>query len=136
MAIQTTPATAITGLSAPKATLLSIRNVAKSFGRNVVLRDISLDIAEGEFLTILGESGSGKTTLLRIIAGFENATSGEVWMGTDRLDDQPPYRRRVNTVFQNYALFPHLTVEQNVAYGLRVAKRPNAEIVYPRRSAK
>ena len=108
--------------------LLSIRNVAKSFGKNVVLRDISLDVAEGEFLTILGESGSGKTTLLRIIAGFETATAGEVWMGEERLDHQPPYRRRVNTVFQSYALFPHLTVEQNVAYGLRVAKRPEAEI--------
>jgi spermidine/putrescine transport system ATP-binding protein len=112
----------------PKPTLLSIRNVAKSFGHNAVLRDISLEIAEGEFLTILGESGSGKTTLLRIIAGFENATSGELWMGTERLDHQPPYRRRVNTVFQHYALFPHLTVEQNVGYGLRVAKRPEAEI--------
>ena len=113
---------------AQKPTLLSIRNIAKTFGRNIVLRDVSLEIAEGEFLTILGESGSGKTTLLRIIAGFETATSGEVWMGPERLDQQPPYRRRVNTVFQNYALFPHLTVEQNVAYGLRVAKRPNAEI--------
>src|SRR6204780_1701796 len=111
-----------------KSTLLSIRNVAKSFGKNVVLRGISLDIAEGEFLTILGESGSGKTTLLRIVAGFESASSGELWMGTDRLDRQPPYRRRVNTVFQSYALFPHLTVEQNVAYGLRVARRPAAEI--------
>src|SRR5205807_8878012 len=108
--------------------LLSIRNVAKAFGRNTVLRDISLEVAEGEFLTILGESGSGKTTLLRIIAGFENASSGEVWMGEERLDRQPPYRRRVNTVFQHYALFPHLTVEDNVAYGLRVAKRPAAEI--------
>ncbi|HUA14718.1 MAG TPA: ABC transporter ATP-binding protein [Verrucomicrobiae bacterium] len=113
---------------AAKPTLLSIRSVAKNFGRNPVLRNISLDIAEGEFLTILGESGSGKTTLLRIIAGFENATSGEVWMGSERLDLQPPYRRRVNTVFQHYALFPHLTVEQNVAYGLRVARRPAAEI--------
>ena len=111
------------------STLLGIRSVAKTFGRNVVLRDISLEIAEGEFLTILGESGSGKTTLLRIIAGFETATSGELWMGSDRLDQQPPYRRRVNTVFQNYALFPHLTVEQNVGYGLRVAKRPESEIV-------
>src|SRR5499427_1264645 len=109
-------------------TLLSLRSVAKHFGKNVVLRDISLEIAEGEFLTILGESGSGKTTLLRIIAGFENATSGEIWMGAERLDAQPPYRRRVNTVFQHYALFPHLTVEQNVAYGLRVAKRPEAEV--------
>ncbi len=114
--------------SAAKSGLLSIRNVAKAFGRNVVLRDLSLDIAEGEFLTILGESGSGKTTLLRIIAGFEKATSGELWMGTERMDQQPPYRRRVNTVFQHYALFPHLTVEQNVGYGLRVAKRPESEI--------
>jgi ABC-type Fe3+/spermidine/putrescine transport system ATPase subunit len=114
--------------SAPKPTLLSIRNVAKTFGRNAVLRNISLEIAEGEFLTILGESGSGKTTLLRIIAGFESASSGEVWMGAERLDTQPPYRRRVNTVFQHYALFPHLTVEENVGYGLRVAKRPEAEI--------
>ncbi|MGA7513759.1 MAG: ABC transporter ATP-binding protein, partial [Candidatus Sulfotelmatobacter sp.] len=111
-----------------RAALLRIRNVAKHFGKNVVLRDISLDVAEGEFLTILGESGSGKTTLLRIIAGFETASAGEVWMGEERLDRQPPYRRRVNTVFQHYALFPHLTVEQNVAYGLRVAKRPEAEI--------
>src|SRR6202035_957791 len=108
--------------------LLRIQNVAKSFGKNMVLRDISLDVAEGEFLTILGESGSGKTTLLRMIAGFEAASAGEVWMGEERLDQQPPYRRRVNTVFQSYALFPHLTVEQNVAYGLRVAKRPEAEI--------
>ena len=108
--------------------LLSIRNVAKSFGRHDVLRDISLDIAEGEFLTILGESGSGKTTLLRIIAGFESATSGEIRMGGERLDSQPPYCRRVNTVFQNYALFPHLTVAQNVGYGLRIAKLPKDEI--------
>jgi len=102
--------------------------VAKTFGRNVVLRDVSLEIAEGEFLTILGESGSGKTTLLRIVAGFESATSGELWMGSERLDRLPPYRRRVNTVFQHYALFPHLTVEENVGYGLRVARRPDAEI--------
>ncbi len=113
---------------AGRAPLLRIRNVAKQFGKNVVLRDISLDVAEGEFLTILGESGSGKTTLLRIIAGFESASAGELWMGEERLDRQPPYRRRVNTVFQHYALFPHLTVEQNVAYGLRVAKKPEAEI--------
>ncbi len=130
MASPPTPAVAPTAPAASdtKPILLSIKNVAKTFGRNAVLRNISLDIAEGEFLTILGESGSGKTTLLRIIAGFESASSGEVWMGTHRLDLEPPYRRRVNTVFQSYALFPHLTVEQNVAYGLRVAKRPAAEI--------
>ncbi|HEY3973212.1 MAG TPA: ABC transporter ATP-binding protein [Candidatus Sulfotelmatobacter sp.] len=116
------------GQSTAKPTLLSIRDVAKIFGRNVVLRNVSLEIAEGEFLTILGESGSGKTTLLRIIAGFEAATSGEIWMGCERLDHQPPYRRRVNTVFQSYALFPHLTVEENVGYGLSVARLPAAEI--------
>jgi len=124
MAVITTSASDRAG----RDSLLSIRKVAKHFGKNVVLRDISLDVAEGEFLTILGESGSGKTTLLRIIAGFETASAGEVWMGEERLDRQPPYRRRVNTVFQHYALFPHLTVEQNVAYGLRVAKRPEVEI--------
>lgn len=108
--------------------LLDVRNIAKSFGKNLVLRDISLQIAEGEFLTILGESGSGKTTLLRIIAGFESADSGEVWMGGEPLDLLPPYRRRVNTVFQHYALFPHLDVAENVAYGLRVAKVSPTEI--------
>src|SRR5579862_6213 len=111
-----------------KPALLSIRNVAKNFSDKPVLRNISLEIAEGEFLTILGESGSGKTTLLRIIAGFENASSGEIWMGGERLDNLPPYRRRVNTVFQHYALFPHLTVEENVGYGLRVAKLSKTEI--------
>jgi len=109
-------------------TLLDIRGVAKSFGKNPVLRDISLQVAEGEFLTVLGESGSGKTTLLRIIAGFESATSGSITMAGERLDPLPPYRRRVNTVFQHYALFPHLTVQQNVGYGLTVAKVPAKEI--------
>src|SRR2546422_3927378 len=108
--------------------LLSIRNVAKSFGRNPVLRDISLQVAEGEFLTILGESGSGKTTLLRIIAGFESVSSGEILMGGERLDNLPPYRRRVNTVFQHYALFPHLTVAENVGYGLKIARLPGQEV--------
>jgi spermidine/putrescine transport system ATP-binding protein len=125
----TTSEPAVASSSQPSsASLLSIRSVAKHFGKNIVLRDVSLEIAEGEFLTILGESGSGKTTLLRILAGFEQSTSGEVWMSGERLDTQPPYRRRVNTVFQSYALFPHMTVEQNVGYGLRVAKRPVAEI--------
>jgi len=111
-----------------QGSLLSIRKIAKSFGKNPVLRDISLEIAEGEFLTILGESGSGKTTLLRIIAGFENSDSGEILMAGERFENLPPYRRRVNTVFQSYALFPHLTVQQNVAYGLRVAKVPGFEV--------
>jgi spermidine/putrescine transport system ATP-binding protein len=108
--------------------LLTIHNIAKKFGSTVVLSDISLQVAEGEFLTILGESGSGKTTLLRLIAGFEHADSGELWMGKQRLDGLPPYRRRVNTVFQHYALFPHLTAEENVGYGLRIAKLPPLEV--------
>lgn len=125
----TTTGSGISNTTQPSApSLVSIRSVAKHFGKNIVLRDISLEIAEGEFLTILGESGSGKTTLLRILAGFEQSTSGEVWMQGERLDTEPPYRRRVNTVFQSYALFPHLTVEQNVGYGLAIAKRPAAEI--------
>jgi len=113
---------------ASSSPLLTIRNVAKSFGKTPVLRDISLQVAEGEFLTILGESGSGKTTLLRIIAGFENATSGEILMGGERLDNLPPYRRRVNTVFQHYALFPHMTVAENVGYGLKIARLPKDEV--------
>ena len=117
------------GVTSPSGkTLLEVRNVAKQFGGKEVLRDISLQIVEGEFLTLLGESGSGKTTLLRIIAGFDQPTSGEVWMSGARLDLLPPYQRRVNTVFQNYALFPHLTVQENVAYGLRVTGAAAAEI--------
>ena len=108
--------------------LLSLRNITKSFGQHTVLREISLAVASGEFLTILGESGSGKTTLLRILAGFEQPTAGEVWMAGERLDQLPPYKRRVNTVFQNYALFPHLTVEENVAYGPRVTGVPADEL--------
>jgi putative spermidine/putrescine transport system ATP-binding protein len=108
--------------------LLDVRCVAKSFGATQVLKNISLQIASGEFLTLLGESGSGKTTLLRLIAGFEQLTSGEIWMGNERLDTLPPYERRVNTVFQNYALFPHLNVRENVAYGLRVKFTPKQEI--------
>jgi len=110
------------------AVLLEVRGVAKRFGAREVLRNISLNIAEGEFLTLLGESGSGKTTLLRLVAGFEEPTAGEIWMSGERLDLLPPYQRRVNTVFQNYALFPHLSVRENVAYGLRVKKTAATEI--------
>jgi ABC-type Fe3+/spermidine/putrescine transport system ATPase subunit len=110
------------------AALLEVRAVAKRFGAREVLKKISLNIAAGEFLTLLGESGSGKTTLLRLIAGFEQPTSGEIWMSGERLDTLPAYKRRVNTVFQHYALFPHLSVQDNVAYGLRVQNTPKSEI--------
>jgi ABC-type Fe3+/spermidine/putrescine transport system ATPase subunit len=110
------------------APLLEVRGVAKRFAQREVLKNISLNIASGEFLTLLGESGSGKTTLLRLVAGFEPPTTGEIWMSGERLDTLPPYKRRVNTVFQNYALFPHLNVRDNVAYGLRVQGAPKNEI--------
>jgi spermidine/putrescine transport system ATP-binding protein len=124
----TVEARASSPVQSATSSLLSIRNVAKSFGKHTVLCDISLEVGAGEFLTILGESGSGKTTLLRIIAGFEHPTSGEVWMSGERLDLLPPYKRRVNTVFQSYALFPHLTVEENVAYGPSVVGVPSAQV--------
>ena len=116
--------------AAPNATetLLEVRFVSKRFGMREVLKGTSLQIAPGEFMTLLGESGSGKTTLLRLIAGFEQPTSGEIWMSGERLDTLPPYKRRVNTVFQNYALFPHLTVRENVGYGLQVTAVAKAEI--------
>jgi ABC-type Fe3+/spermidine/putrescine transport system ATPase subunit len=114
--------------STPGSTLLDVRAVAKNFGVTPVLKNISLQITRGEFLTLLGESGSGKTTLLRLTAGFDQPTSGEIWMAGERLDNLPPYKRRVNTVFQNYALFPHLNVRENVAYGLRVNSTATAEI--------
>jgi spermidine/putrescine transport system ATP-binding protein len=108
--------------------LLEVRVVVKRFGNHEVLKGISLTIAAGEFITLLGESGSGKTTMLRLIAGFEQPSSGEIWMDGSRLDTLPPYKRRVNTVFQQYALFPHLNVRDNVAYGLRVTNVPSNEI--------
>jgi ABC-type Fe3+/spermidine/putrescine transport system ATPase subunit len=113
---------------APGARLLEVRAISKRFGLREVLKTLSLEIAAGEFLTLLGESGSGKTTLLRLIAGFEQPTAGEIWMHGTRLDTLPPYKRRVNTVFQQYALFPHLNVSENVAYGLHAADTPKAEI--------
>jgi len=114
--------------TAEDTALLELRNIGIRFGAKEVLKNISLNIASGEFLTLLGESGSGKTTLLRLVAGFEQPSSGEIWMGGERLDGLPPYKRPVNTVFQNYALFPHLKARDNVAYGLRVKGTSASEI--------
>jgi ABC-type Fe3+/spermidine/putrescine transport system ATPase subunit len=119
------PSSTSEGLESP---LLSVRDVVKRFGPRPVLRGITLDVAAGEFLTILGESGSGKTTLLRLIAGFENLDGGEIWMDNARLDGLPAHKRQVNTVFQSYAIFPHLSVFENVAYGLRAKQAPKTEI--------
>jgi spermidine/putrescine ABC transporter ATP-binding subunit len=109
-------------------TLIEVRQLTKRFGAVEVLKNLSLQILAGEFLTLLGESGSGKTTLLRLIAGFERPSFGEIWMDGERLDRTPAHKRRVNTVFQHYALFPHLSVRDNVAYGLRVQKVSKDEI--------
>jgi ABC-type Fe3+/spermidine/putrescine transport system ATPase subunit len=111
--------------------LLTVTGVSKSFASTKVLQNVSLTIANGEFLTILGESGSGKTTLLRIIAGFERADSGTLTMNGNEIDRLPANRRNLNTVFQHYALFPHLTVFENIAYGLR-AKKVNASEIKAR----
>jgi spermidine/putrescine transport system ATP-binding protein len=109
-------------------TILEVRKALKRYGSRDVLREISLNVMAGEFLTILGESGSGKTTLLRLIAGFEKLDGGEIHMDGERIDPLPPFERKVNTVFQQYALFPHLSVFENVAYGLRIKRVAPQEI--------
>jgi len=108
--------------------IVSLKKVNKFFGKNHVIKDLNLDIKEGEFLTLLGPSGCGKTTILRMIAGFEEATSGIIEVEGERIEDKEPYQRDVNTVFQSYALFPHMTVFDNVAYGLVIKKIPKSEI--------
>jgi spermidine/putrescine transport system ATP-binding protein len=100
---------------------IELRSVSKFFGEIAAVDGITLDVRQGEFLTLLGPSGCGKTTTLRMIGGFELPTAGEILIEGEAMGDRPPYRRPVNTVFQNYALFPHMTVAQNVAYGLEMA---------------
>ncbi|MDY3763607.1 MAG: ABC transporter ATP-binding protein [Candidatus Ventricola sp.] len=100
--------------------LLSLRHISKNFGEGDVLADVSLDVHKGEFVTLLGASGCGKTTTLRIVSGLETPDAGEVVLNGQDMTDWPPERRPVNTVFQSYALFPHMNVEKNVAYGLKV----------------
>ena len=101
--------------------LLSLRKVSKDFGNGVFgLQDIDLDIAEGEFVSLVGPSGCGKTTTLRVIAGFEKPTSGQVLLQGQEMGPLPPNRRPVNTVFQDYAVFPHMNVAENVGFGLSV----------------
>ncbi|WP_274426053.1 ABC transporter ATP-binding protein [Chelativorans sp. YIM 93263] len=107
---------------------ISIRNVAKRFGDFTALDSIDLTVADREFMVLLGASGCGKTTLLRIIAGLETPSEGEVWIGSRRVDHLPPRQRGIAMVFQNYAVFPHLTVFENIAFGLRMQKLPEAEI--------
>ncbi|MDO5798258.1 MAG: ABC transporter ATP-binding protein [Eubacteriales bacterium] len=110
-------------------TCLELKKISKSFSKEeTVLKEISLSIGKGEFITLLGSSGCGKTTTLRIIAGLEMPDSGRVFLEGKDVTDLPPEARNVNTVFQNYALFPHMTVADNIGYGLKLKKVPKAEI--------
>ena len=109
-------------------TILQLQNIEKSFDGTPVLRGISLDAAAGEFITLLGSSGCGKTTTLRIIAGLECPDAGRVLLEGRDVTGTPPEKRDVNTVFQNYALFPHMTVAANIGYSLKLRRRPNEEI--------
>ena len=102
--------------------LIEFRNIVKSFDTQVVLKGINLDIYENEFVTLLGPSGCGKTTLLRILGGFLDADEGKVIFDNEDITDKPPYERELNTVFQKYALFPHLSVYENIAFGLKLKK--------------
>ena len=108
--------------------IVELKNISKSFDGEKVLDSINLDIYDNEFLTLLGPSGCGKTTTLRIIGGFESADEGDVIFMGERINDVPPHKRNVNTVFQRYALFPHLNVYENVAFSLREKKVPKDEI--------
>ena len=109
--------------------IIELKNVVKSFdGEPPVLKNVSLDVYDNEFLTLLGPSGCGKTTILRLIGGFETPDEGDVLFLGERINDVPPYKRNVNTVFQKYALFPHLNVFENVAFPLRERKVPKDEI--------
>ncbi len=104
-------------------------NVQKSYdGETLVVKDLNLDIAQGEFLTLLGPSGSGKTTTLMMVAGFEPATHGTIYLNDRPINDLPPHKRGVGMVFQNYALFPHMTVAENLSFPLKVRKIPDSEI--------
>ena len=111
-----------------KEILIRLQGISKAFDGETILDNISLDIHDKEFVTLLGPSGCGKTTTLRIIGGFETADSGEVFFDGKEISQVPPHRRLINTVFQKYALFPHLNVYENVAFGLRLKKTPEAEI--------
>lgn len=104
--------------------IIELKGITKSYGKDTILDNLSLNIKKNEFLTLLGPSGCGKTTTLKIIAGFETADSGQVVFENNIINDIPPYERQLNTVFQKYALFPHMNVYENIAFGLKLKKMP------------
>src|SRR5918992_4249307 len=103
-------------------------DVTKRFGNTVAVDHVSADIAEGEFVTLLGPSGCGKTTTLRMVAGLVEPTAGEIWFDEQLVNRVPSHKRKIGLAFQSHALFPHLTVAKNIAFGLEVDRRPKAEI--------
>ena len=108
---------------------VSFKGVQKSYdGETLVVKNLNLDISSGEFLTMLGPSGSGKTTCLMMLAGFETATHGDIELGGRPINNIPPHKRGIGMVFQNYALFPHMTVGENLAFPLKVRNMPTAEV--------
>jgi len=119
---------ALTGGSQNKQVLLKIDRVTKKFDETVAVDDVSLNIHRGEIFALLGGSGSGKSTLLRMLAGFERPTEGRIFLDGQDITDLPPYERPINMMFQSYALFPHMTVAQNIAFGLKQDGLPKAEI--------
>ncbi|HEY9215985.1 MAG TPA: ABC transporter ATP-binding protein [Ancylobacter sp.] len=124
----TAPSVSVPATAAPGAHV-SFRGVSKVYGTSVTaVRDLNLDVRQGEFITLLGPSGSGKTTALMMLAGFETPTSGEIRVGDRRIDHVPANRRGIGMVFQNYALFPHMTVAENLAFPLDVRHRPKSEV--------
>ena len=108
--------------------IIELKNITKSFDGVPVLQNVNLDIYDNEFITLLGPSGCGKTTMLRLIGGFETPDTGDIIFLGNKINDVPPYKRNVNTVFQKYALFPHLNVFDNVAYPLTIQKRSKEDI--------
>lgn len=108
--------------------IIKLNNITKTYEDNVVLDNLSLSIKKNEFLTLLGPSGCGKTTTLKIISGFESADSGNVYFNDEDISNVPPYKRHLNTVFQKYALFTHMNVYENIAFGLKIKKTPKKEI--------
>ena len=107
---------------------VALRNIVKMFDRTPAVQGINLDIPDREFIVLVGPSGCGKSTTLRMIAGLEEATSGEIYIGDQLVNDVPPKDRDIAMVFQNYALYPHMTVFENMSFGLRLKKFPKAEI--------
>ncbi|WDG81552.1 polyamine ABC transporter ATP-binding protein [Pseudomonas chlororaphis] len=119
---------ALEGDQTPKQVLVKVDRVTKKFDETIAVDDVSLEIKKGEIFALLGGSGSGKSTLLRMLAGFERPTEGRIYLDGVDITDMPPYERPINMMFQSYALFPHMTVAQNIAFGLQQDKIPKAEI--------